>query len=374
MHIFYDKDFNKNLDENKDLLCFNNGVYDLKKMKFRKGRPNDYISLCTNIDYKPYDEKDENIKNLNNYFEKVFIDEDIREYMKLLLSSFIQGHTPDEKFHIFTGSGANSKSKLIELFSLSLGDYAGILPVSLLTQKRGACGSASPEMARAKGKRFITFSEAEEGDQIRVGLMKELTGGDIITARALFKDPIEYKPQFKLILTCNKLPYIPSTDGGTWRRLRVVPFTSKFTFKPDLTKKNEFMIDTNLNKHFEIWKESLISLLIFKFNDYKKNGIREPIEVLKYTNKYRADTDLNLQFIQDNLIKTNDKNDIIKFNELYAIYKTWYKDSGLSGKPENKNKLKEYFMNNYEENIKSNNLYNYKFIDDDTNEYIKNLE
>ena len=373
-HLFYDKDFIDNLDENRDLICFNNGVYDLSKMQFRDGTQKDYLSLCTNTDYKEYDPKDKSLIELNKYFEQVFIDEDIREYVKLLLCSYIQGHTPDEKFHIWTGTGANSKSKLIELFSNALGGYAGIFPVSLLTQKRSACGVASPEMAKAKGKRFMTFSEAEEGDQIRVGLMKELTGGDLITARPLFKEPIEFKPQFKLLLTCNKLPHIPSSDGGTWRRLRVVPFKSKFTSKPDPTKKNEFMIDTNLSKNFEIWKETLMSLLIHKFNDYKRFGIKEPSEVLKFTNKYKADTDLNFQFIQDNIEKTDNKNDFINMNELFSTYKIWFKESGLTAKPQGRKQFKEYFMENYQDNTRKNHLYSYRFINDDNNQMSNDLD
>ena len=365
MHLFYDAEFINKLDDNRDLICFNNGVFDLSKMKFRDGIQKDYLSLCTNTDYKPYDPKDKSIEELNKYFSQVFIEEDMREYVKLLLCSYIQGHVPDEKFHIWTGTGANSKSKLIELFSSCLGDYAGIFPVSLLTQKRSACGVASPEMAKAKGKRFMTFSEAEEGDQIRVGLMKELTGGDLITARPLFKEPIEFKPQFKLLLTCNKLPHIPSSDGGTWRRLRVVPFKSKFTSKPDPKKKNEFKIDTNLSKNFEVWRETLMSLLINKFSDYKRYGITEPAEVLKFTNKYKADTDLNFQFIQDNIEKTENKNDFINMNELFSTYKIWFKESGMTTKPQGRKQFKEYFMENYTDNTKRNHLYGFKFINDE---------
>jgi len=138
-------------------FCFNNGVYDLSKSQFRKGTQKDYLSLCTNTDYKEYDPKDKSLIELNKYFEQVFIDEDIREYVKLLLCSYIQGHTPDEKFHIWTGTGANSKSKLIELFSNALGGYAGIFPVSLLTQKRSACGVASPEIGQSKRKKIHDF-------------------------------------------------------------------------------------------------------------------------------------------------------------------------------------------------------------------------
>ena len=76
--------------------------------------------------------------------------------------------------------------------------------------------------------------------------MKELTGGDTIEARGLFKELIEFKPQFKLVLTCNDLPEMPSDDEGTWRRVRAVEFPSKFTEHPDPNIPYQFPIDTEL--------------------------------------------------------------------------------------------------------------------------------
>lgn len=361
-HLFYDKDFINKLDENKNLICFNNGIYDLLNDNFRDGRPSDFISLSTNIEYKKFNSKDRYIKSLLNYFDQVFTNKDIREYVLNLLSSYLQGHNPHEKFIIWTGTGANSKSKLIELLCLSLGEYSGVLPVSLLTHKRSACGVASPELATTKGKRFIYFQEPEETDKINVGLMKELTGNDKITARKLFKEPIEFKPQFKLVLCCNKLPYIPSSDGGTWRRLRVVNFNSKFVLEPK--KDNEFKIDPYLSQNFEQWKISLMSILINRFQDYKKNGLIEPEEVLKYTMKYKETNDIYLSFINEHLIK--DKESKLNINHLYSTFKGWYKEA-YNNKPPPRKEMKTYFIDNYNENIRNNYIYGFNIKEDENN-------
>lgn len=367
--LFYDKEFLNNLDENRNLICFNNGIYDLEKMIFRDGLPQDYISLCTNTDYKEYDSNDENIKSLNKYFEQVHPNENIRNYVLNLLSSYLSGHIADEKFIIWTGTGANSKSKLVELFSLCLGDYSGTLPISLLTQKRSKSGQATPEIAMSKGRRFMVFQEPESDSVIKVGLMKELTGGDTISARQLFKEPIEFKPQFKLLLTCNILPHIPANDGGTWRRLRVVEFKSKFCHNPK--KENEFLIDYNLSNNFEIWKQSLMSLLIQKYKHYKRHGLEEPREVTKYTESYKASSDVYYEFIKESL--KEDKNNKISIDQLYNIYKIYIKNN-TSYKPANKKEFKKYFDDNYQEQVRGKFLYGFGFDEEEENQMSKDLD
>ena len=63
-----------------------------------------------------------------------------------------------------------------------------------------------------------------------------------------------------MILTCNELPEVPSDDGGTWRRIRVIEFTSKFCENP--VKPNEFAMDLELSDKFDRWAESFISMFI----------------------------------------------------------------------------------------------------------------
>ena len=128
----------------------------------------------------------------------------------------------------------NGKSLLVDLFQECLGDYSCVLPITLLTENRAKAGQAQPELFVTKGKRFAVLQEPDTKTAIQVGLLKELTGGDKIIARTLFKEPIEFKPQFKMILTCNDLPKLPPHDQGTWRRVRATEFVSKFTSFPAL--------------------------------------------------------------------------------------------------------------------------------------------
>ena len=351
---FYDAEFEEKLDSNRNLIGYNNGVYDLELSCFREGCPDDLISMSVGYDYEEYSEDHPYIKDIIDFFQKTHRDKDMREYILTLMASYLDGHTKNENFVLWTGSGANGKSKTVELFQLGFGDYCGVLPITVLTRKRGGMGQATPELAEMKGKRFVVFQEPEANDEIQVGLMKELTGGDWIYARRLFGDPFRYKPQFKLLLTCNRLPHIPSTDNGTWRRLRVSKWESEFVDNPTLP--HQFQKDYELLEKLELWKKAFIwYLLKVWYPIFKKNGLKEPAKVTQFTNNYKKASDIYLEFIDSTLELTKQGKDFETYDVLYASFKYWYGES-YSGKPPPKKELVEYLVNN---NYKTDKRYMY---------------
>jgi P4 family phage/plasmid primase-like protien len=328
MYLFHDEKFLEKLDEQRHLIGFNNGVYDLDKLEFRDGRPEDYMSLTCNIDFFEFEEDDEIIKNIRNFVRELQPEKDMANYIMDLMASCLQGHTPDEKFHMWTGNGSNGKSLIIRLFMLSLGEYAATVSSTFLTTKRAASHAATPDLARTKGKRFCILNEPEGNDKIYVGRMKELTGGDPIVARQLYKEPIEFLPQFKMLLLCNDLPTIPSNDGGTWRRIRVVPFEMKFVDNPK--KKNERKINRNLKEELDYWKEGFMWLLIERFRIYKEVGLVEPLKVTIHTNKYQEASDIYQQFLSEYVVVTRNPKDKVNGKDLYNEFKNWLSDASTN--------------------------------------------
>ena len=321
--LFYDRDFFNKLDEKRNLLGFENGILDLDTLKFRDGYPEDYLTFTTKINYFPYNAEDEKIKQVEQFFRDIIPDDHTMTYVLKFLGTCLQGHVPDEKFYIWTGSGGNGKSLTIKLLLDSLGDYGTIIPVSLLTRKRAASNVASPELAKLKGKRFCVFQEPENDDVIQVGLMKELTGNDKIQARALYGAPVEFYPQFKTLLACNKLPEIPSTDGGTWRRIRVVPFEMSFVDTP--VEPHERKKDPDLRKNMETWHQAFMSILV-KYNElFKQDGNSEPSKVTEQTNQYQQKSDFVLEYLNDRL--EYDESYKILSTDLYDDFKWWCNDS-----------------------------------------------
>ena len=95
------------------------------------------------------------------------------------LASTLVGNNVNQTFNIYTGSGSNGKSKLVDFMSLVLGEYKGVVPISLITQSRSKAGGTSTEIVSLKGKRFAVMQEPTKGDKINEGIMKELTGGTL---------------------------------------------------------------------------------------------------------------------------------------------------------------------------------------------------
>lgn len=337
--LFYREKFEELLDSNPNLLGFNNGVFDLDHMEFREGRPDDYISLTTGIDYVPYDKHHPAIKELETFWQQVHPNRAVREYVLRLFGSFLNGNTLEERFHIWTGSGSNGKSKVIDLFEMAMGEYCCKLPVTLLTQKRVASNAANSEVARLKGRRFASLQEPSEDERLNVGLMKELTGGDKIMARPMYKEPIEFRPQFKLVLLCNHLPHVPSDDGGTWRRIRLVEFGSKFVPGPP-TQPCEFPIDPDLGKKLPRWAPYFMSMLI---EFYRLNVVApapEPDEVLKCTNEYKQDNDHHAGFVENCIEPSPDARECVSMNDAFQEFKDWLRDEGIHKQPKKKDLYK----------------------------------
>lgn len=338
------------MDSNPHLIGFENGTYDLNSLEFREGRPEDYLSMTTGNNYVEYDSNNIHVADINLFMQQVLRCEPVREYVMRLLASFLHGGHREERFHVWTGSGSNGKSKCLDLFQQSFGEYCCTLPIALLTQKRGASNAASPELSRAKCKRFASLQEPGENERLNIGLMKEMTGGDKLYARGLYREGTEFKPQFKMVLTCNHLPLVPSDDGGTWRRIRVVKFDSRFCENPDPTKPNEFPIDVDLSQKFEDWKEIFMSMLIECFKQNITNKLKEPDEVLESTREYQRRND-NIADFLDSAVEKHETG-FLSVAEAFIEFKSWLKDEGVLDRSMRKTDFQNYIEKQYGKPVK----------------------
>jgi P4 family phage/plasmid primase-like protien len=309
--IIFCKDFIERLVTDSNLLCCANGVIDFKQQLFRDGLPSDMCSLSTNCNYIPEFNENQLIinKEIDEFLRQIFVCNLQREYMINHLSSSLIGSPDNQTISYYIGCGANGKSQIIDLMSESLGDYKGIVPVSLITQKRQSIGGASSEIAQLRGVRYAIIQEPKKGDVINEGIMKELTGGDPIQGRMLFKDMITFKPKFNLAVAANVVMIIQSNDEGTWRRIKLIKYESRFLNEIADNPKNQydsdnpyhFIKDTKIHNKFPIWKDVFLTKLIQRV--FITKGVVVDTDAISLaTRKYRQGQNKYLEYINENIV------------------------------------------------------------------------
>ena len=323
--LFYDAYFNEKIDLNPKLLGCNNGIIDFEKKIFRHGDINDYITKSTKLDYIPNEKLDKNLKNeINNFMNTLFPIPELCEYMWEMLASCLVGNNKNQTFHIFTGGGSNGKSLLMKLMKYVLGEYYGVVPLSIVTEKRQKIGQVSPEIMQLLGTRLAVINEPSRGEKINEGPMKMLTGGDDIQGRALFKDSVTFTPSFKLAVCTNVLFDIDATDEGTWRRIKVIPFMSHFVDgTPNPENEYEYEKDLDLEDKMIKWVEPFLSMLVA--TAFKTDGkITKSCDIVdSKSREYRNNQDHILNFISERIIKAPGEK--IKKGELSREFEDWFK-------------------------------------------------
>ena len=363
--LCYDEEFVNLLDTNKDLICFANGVVDMKQGVFRPGRPDDFISLTTGVNYIDNfnGNHNETLISIKKFIAELFPNESLRMYVMDHLASLFTGHNHHQNAHFYIGGGANGKSALIDLLSLSLGEYKGDVPASLIFDKRGKVGSTAPEIVALKGKRLAVIQEPSKTEEVNEGVFKQLTSAnDPVSGRALYdKFPTTFIPQYKLVIATNYLPKINATDHGTWRRVAVVPYESFFTDTPvsnDPAKPHQFKVDRKIADKFAVWKEVFASYLVKLA--IETQGMVKPCEaVLERSKEYQSSQDAISEFIHDK-IRVDDKTMKISKTDLVSEFTTWHAATYGKGGPTARD-LYDYFTKKFG-NPKNSSWYGLRIV------------
>ena len=325
--IYYTENdtFENNLDTNPNLIGFTNGVYDLEKMEFRCGKPEDYISMSVQYEYEEGIEYD----GLNKMLEEILPIKNVKHYVLKLLGYCLYGKNEIQKFFCWSGIGSNGKSILLELIEKTFGDYYTTIDISIITQKRSHGNNANPELAKTINKRIVTMSEPDVDDKLNIGLMKSLSGCDKMAPRGVYaKEGKSFVPIYKMILICNDLPKIKSNEKNShsiWRRIRNIRFISTFMEEPNENKKYEYKLNETLNENFDKWKVGFINILIKYYGIYKNEKLKDIPEIMESTNEYKEENDPIIEFKNEHIEFTDNEYDGVQWTTLKEEYEKWYR-------------------------------------------------
>ncbi|KAK9806850.1 hypothetical protein WJX72_004974 [[Myrmecia] bisecta] len=326
----YDPDFLSRLDEDRYLIGFDDGVYDLRAQAFRHGQPSDHVSFTTGYAYEPTVDPDVRTK-IMGVLASCFETTELLDYMLDTLCMCVCGHRTEEAFYVWTGTGGNGKSLVAELALNTFGDYGSTIDESYFTTHTRSSSSATPELANKNGVRIVITSEPEEnGGAILIGKVKKITGGDVINARQLYAQEIRFKPQFGVFLLANDTPALSRVDGGILRRLKVLEWVYKFVAEPSLAEgSREKKEDLSIKEGFLgslVWKQQFMLLLLERFHARPKGGACVPDAVQAATNKYLEESNpLGFWFSERVVL---DPEASTKKADWYADYRTWCRFNG----------------------------------------------
>jgi putative DNA primase/helicase len=295
------------LDPNPWLLNVENGTVDLRSGELREHRQGDMITKMARVAYD---------KNANCPIWKKFLMEimnynaELLRFIQTAAGWAITGDTSEQTMFILFGSGANGKSTFLNTIMNLLGDYAIATPTETLMKKTG--DQITNDIARLRGTRFVTTTEAEQGKRLSEPLIKQITGNDRMTARFLYGEFFNFVPTFKIFMATNHKPIIKGTDYGIWRRIKLIPFTTA------IAKENQ---DKQLEKKLMEEGPGILNWLLEGAKRWSVEGLATPEVITKATDEYRGEMDVIGAFIKERCEQRPGA--LIRSRELFRLYQEW---------------------------------------------------
>jgi putative DNA primase/helicase len=295
------------LDKDPWLLNVKNGTVDLKTGALREHRREDYITKIATVDFDsradcPVWKKF--IMEIMNY------EGELIRFLQTAAGWGITGDTSEQTMFILFGSGANGKSTFLNTIMNLFGDYCTATPTETFMKKNQE--RIGNDIARLRGTRFVTTTEADQGRRLSEPLIKQITGNDTLTARFLYGEYFNFVPTFKIFMATNHKPIIRGTDYGIWRRIKLIPFTTTIT--PD-----------RQDKHLEqkLVKEGpgILNWLIEGTRRWFTGGLAAPDIVTNATDEYRGEMDVIGNFIREMCVQSEGVQ--VKARELFRCYQGW---------------------------------------------------
>jgi putative DNA primase/helicase len=302
------------LDRRPMLLACANGTLDLATGVLRPHDPRDYLTRGTPVAYDP----DATCPRFERFLVEIFGgDKNLISYMQRVFGYCLTGEVKEELFWILLGTGGNGKSKLMKALEIALGhDLLVAMDFASFLGSRSSGGHTSSDIARLDGRRVAIAQEKRAGKPLDDSVVKRLTGGDRIVARALYSDEVEFDPTFKVFLVANEAPKINSTEVAMRRRARVVPFERRFL---------DDDADLDLAKVFEAEAPGILAWCVRGCLEWQQIGIGTSAAVEKATEDYLREMNPLSLWIEERCAVDSDAKGV---TGLWQSYGEWCEATG----------------------------------------------
>lgn len=300
------------LDADGWLLNCLNGTVELRTGELREHRREDLLSHLAPVEFTP-----KSSGSWREHITKVLPNGNVRRQVQRDMGRALVGATLEESLAIWHGTGANAKTTTARAVLSTLGDYADRAAPNLLIQSKHE--RHPTEIADLYGKRLVFSVEVDQGKQLAEALMKDLTGGDVKKARFMHQDFFSFEQTFSLVLIVNHKPVITTSDEGTWRRVRLIPWEYRIPEnerRPQDEVLSELVADSG----------AILAWLADGLKDWQRDHTWIAPEVRALNEAYRAEMDVLGGFIEE-CCALGPRHNVAKAS-LYTAYECWCKDAG----------------------------------------------
>ena len=322
LHSMYaDEKILEKMDENRHLFAFLDKVVDLDKGTVNDIEAEDYISITTGYHY-PTQVNPNTVIDIKKFLFSLFENDEMVQFELDKLSYALHGNKKHEFFIIETGDGRNGKGTKGVIVKKAFGGYHKAVPISLLTQKSDKKDAASPALVGCKGMRYVEAQEPEANDKIQTGLIKEMTGGDVITCRGLYGALNYFVLQALITIQANGPPKYNKYDSAISMRNIIQPFPFIFV-SPDVKalKHNERFGDSDIKKKVSTdeWRDQFILMLLSNYQLIKDNKTFYIPDIVKERTQENADDNIPIKTWFDKTFIAGTSE--IKNTTIYEMYK-----------------------------------------------------
>lgn len=301
------------LDADPWLLNCANGTLDLRTGRLRPHQRTDLLTKCLAI---PYDSQ-ATCPTWGTFLERIMAGNSaLVAFLQRAVGYALTGDTSEQCLFLLYGTGANGKSTFLETLLAVGGEYGKQAEFSTFVVRHQDL-TVRNDLAALRGVRVVSAVEVTEGKRFAEALVKQLTGQDTLTARFLFQEFFQFKPQCKLFLACNHKPLIRGTDHAIWRRIRLVPFTVTI---PEAEQ------DKQLAAKLRAELPGILTWAVHGCLAWQRDGLGEPDEVKQATAGYRHEMDVLGQFLADRCLSGPSYR--VPATLLYEAYRRWCDASG----------------------------------------------
>ena len=304
----------KDFDSDPMLLGVQNGVLNLRSQQITPPDPGTKVAWRCSVKF----DKAADCPRFEAFTQQVLPDADVRHFVQRWAGYCLTGLSSEKIFVMLLGGGDNGKTVLLETLKWLLDSYAAKIETELLMAQPRSAQGPSPEILAIKGKRLIYANETSEGQRLADARVKDLTGGDTLTARPLYgKAPVEFAPTHKLMMVGNHKPVITDTSSGMWSRVVLVPF--------DVVIPKEAR-DRHLLTALKSEGSGILNWALAGLAEYQRSGLNVPEQLKAATQAYRQEQDLIGEWVEVHC--TSGPSLSCKSQDAYRAFRRWCTDSG----------------------------------------------